>query len=69
MVRTHMAVCRVSIPSGITLTPNVLLGAMRKLATKDIEMALDGLIQELDYRSGDPDCEPEPNEDSDDDNN
>ena len=53
---------RVCIPPDVVLTPLVLLGATRKLATKVIESTVDALIEELDSRYGDPDLEPDPDE-------
>ena len=56
------AVRRIVIPYGTTLSPRVLLGAMRKMPTMDIERTIEELIAELDVRSGTPDDEPEPEE-------
>jgi hypothetical protein len=59
-MRTHSVLKRVIIPYSVALTPLVLTGAMRRLRTRDIETAIDVLLQELDCRSGDPDVEPDP---------
>ena len=53
---------RVAIPSTTVLTPLVLIGAVQKLATSSVEMIIHSLIEELDYRSEDPDLEDEPRE-------
>jgi hypothetical protein len=50
------------IPYGTTLSPRVLLGALRKMPTLDIEHTIDELIAELNIRCGDPDDEPDPEE-------
>jgi len=55
----------VRVPNSIALTPRVLSEAMRMLPTEAIHKAVDVLIDELDYRYGDPDFEPEPMEDED----
>ena len=55
--RRHVGYIRV--PTSTTLTPRVLLEAMRKLPTEAIMNVVDVLISELDYRQPDPDFEPE----------
>lgn len=59
------AINRVFIPSDTILTPLVLVGAIRKLPTSEIENAVDALICELDRRCPDPDIELEADEESD----
>ena len=54
----------IRVPSSIVLTPHVLLGAMRKLPVDAIHNVIETLIDELNYRFGDPDFEGEPMEDS-----
>jgi hypothetical protein len=55
--RPHLK--RVVIPSSVALTPAVLLGAMLKLTTGQIEKFVSVLIDELDVRAGDSDLEPD----------
>jgi hypothetical protein len=56
---------RVAIPSWIMLTPRVLAGAIRKLPSSQIELVVQASIDELDRRSGDPDFEEDPDNESD----
>lgn len=56
----------VRIPSFIALTPHVLTRAMQKLTTGDIEAVIDAIIEELNCRLGEVDCEADPEEDGDD---
>jgi hypothetical protein len=42
------------------LTPRVLVAALGKMATHEIEMAVEGLIEVLDRRQCDPDFEVDP---------
>jgi hypothetical protein len=50
-------------PSDIVLTTRTLAAIGRRLATTEIHALVEALIDELDARSDDPDCEPEPHED------
>jgi len=59
MIRSKR-ICRVIIPADRVLTPSVLLAALEKMATHEIEFAVEGLIEVLDRRGGDPDLEVEP---------
>jgi hypothetical protein len=61
-MRVHQTVSRIRMPSEITLSPHVLSGAIRKLRTEDIQKVVDDLIDELNFRDGDPDFEREPAE-------
>jgi hypothetical protein len=49
----------------MVLTPLVLLGAIRKLPTTEVERIIDGSVEELDGRYGDPDLELETLEETD----
>ncbi len=60
--RKHIGYVRV--PTSVVLTPRVLSEAMRKLSIKAIHHAVEVLIEELNYRYGDPDFELEPIEDT-----
>jgi hypothetical protein len=51
---------RIVIPSNLVLTPRVLLGALSKLPTPQIEYALEELVEVLYGRYGDPDLEGDP---------
>lgn len=62
--RTRKYPSYIRVPTSITLTYRVLSEAMRMLPTEAIHKAVDVLIDELDYRYGDPDFEQEPMEDS-----
>ncbi len=53
---------RVIVPVGTTLTPRVLLSALLKMRSPDIEDAIENLIEELNARYGNSDDEPEPDE-------
>jgi hypothetical protein len=53
---------RIVVPYGTTLSPRVLLGALLKLPTLDIEDTIEELISELNVRCGDPNDEPDPEE-------
>lgn len=63
-ITVSKAIRRVIVPSGITLTPRVLLGALQKMPTPYIEDAIEHLLTELDARCGGSDDEPEPVEDT-----
>jgi hypothetical protein len=49
---------RVVVPDTVVLTFKVLVGAMLKLSTDQIREGIHMMINELDDRSIDPDCEP-----------
>jgi hypothetical protein len=51
---------RIVIPSNIVLTPRVLLGALAKLPTRQIEDVVEALVDVLFGRYGDPDLEVDP---------
>ncbi len=53
---------RVHARSDIVMTARILAAIGRRLATTEIHLLVEALIDELDARSDDPDCEPEPNE-------
>jgi hypothetical protein len=53
---------RITVPYGTALTPRILLSALLKMPTMDIENTIEGLIAELNNRYGDPDDEPESDE-------
>jgi hypothetical protein len=47
------------VPSAVVLTVRVVAGAICKLSTDKIRELIQVAIEELDYRSGDPDSEPD----------
>jgi hypothetical protein len=51
---------RIVIPSNLVLTPRVLLGALSKLPTPQIEYAVEELVEVLYGRYSDPDLEGDP---------
>ena len=53
----------VRLPCDVVLTSRSLAAIGRKLATPEIGLLIDALIDELDARLGDPDYEPEIQED------
>lgn len=53
---------RLRVPAEIVLTARALVGAGRKLADAELEAVIEGLIDELDARAGDPDLEPDDDE-------
>jgi hypothetical protein len=61
-ITTTKTARRIAIPQGITLTPRVLLGALLKMPTMEIENTIENLIAELDNRGGNLDDEPEVDE-------
>ena len=56
-MRTSIPVRRITSDIPRELTAKVLIGALTKLQTQEIETAIETLIEELDQRSKDPDLE------------
>jgi hypothetical protein len=50
---------RICVPSHLVITPLVLLGLAAKMPTIWVERIVESLVDELDRRAGDCDCEPE----------
>jgi hypothetical protein len=63
--KRHKAIDCLRVPRDMVLTPLVLLGAIRKLPTTEVERIIDGSVEELDGRYGDPDLELETLEETD----
>lgn len=62
--RTAQYISYACVSGSISLTSRMVLMAIRKMPIEVIYNTVDALIDELDYRHGDPDFEPEPTEDS-----
>jgi hypothetical protein len=56
-MKVSKPISRVVIPSSTVLTPRVLLAALQKLPTYKIEETIEGLLEVLDCRYGNPDFE------------
>ena len=56
---SNRGVSRIRVPSDTVLTVRALVGAGRKLADAELAKLVEGLIDEMDARTEDPDREPE----------
>jgi hypothetical protein len=63
-MRPQQGRTRLRVPSDIVLTSRSLAAIGRKLATTELHVLVETLIEELDIRCGDPDFESEPDEES-----